>query len=92
MPRTYFPQVNRAIRKAASSALPPEITESQSFVFELGFDSLAMARLALALEEELGFAIVLDPWMSSESDPSALTVGSLCEFVRSRMDSDAGDH
>ena len=92
MPRSYFPQVSRAIRNASSSALPPELTETQSFVFDLGFDSLAMARLALALEEELGFAIVLDPWLSSESDPSALTVRSLCEFVRLRMELDEGHH
>ncbi len=90
MPRNYLPQVAKAIRDAASNALPAELTVNQSFVFDLGFDSLAMARLGLALEEQLGCPILLDPWLSSQSDPSELTVGSLCEFVKSRIESHEG--
>jgi acyl carrier protein len=90
MPPKYLSEVTRAIRDAASTALPAELTDTLSFVFDLGFDSLAMARLALALEEQLGCPILLDPWLSSRSDPAALTIGSLCEFVQSRVESHEG--
>jgi acyl carrier protein len=90
MPQNYLPLVTKAIRDAASASLPAELTTGQSFVFDLGFDSLAMARLGLALEEQLGCPILLDPWLSSQSDPSALTIGSLCEFVQSRLEAHEG--
>jgi acyl carrier protein len=80
--------VKEAIRKAAPYQLPPELAESHSFVLDLGFDSLAMARLGLTLEEQFGFALLLDPWLSSQSDPAALTVGSLRAFVEARIHAD----
>ena len=80
-----LPRVTAAIRNAAPYALPSDLTEGLSFVFDLGFDSLAMARLGLTLEEQFGFPVLLDSWLSSHADPSLLTVGSLCVFVESRM-------
>lgn len=84
MPRDLLPYITRAIRNAAHGDLPPEILEEQSLVFDLGFDSLAIARLSLTLEQQLGSPILLDSWLSLHTDPVALTVGSLCAFVRSR--------
>jgi acyl carrier protein len=83
-----LPRVTVAIRNAAPFALPSVLTEAQSFLFDLGFDSLAMARLGLTLEEEFGFPVLLDSWLSSQPDPSLLTVGSLCVFVESRLNVD----
>jgi len=83
-----LPRVTAAIRNAALHAIPSELTEAHSFVFDLGFDSLAMARLGLTLEEQFGFPVLLDSWLSSKSDPSELTVGSLCAFVESRLQVD----
>ena len=81
-------RVNAALRAAARNELPAELSEGASLVFDLGFDSLAMTRLGLALEEQFGYAILLDAWISSESDPAALTIGSLCEFLSTRIDTD----
>lgn len=85
-----LPRVVRAVRDAAAVPLPDELKEGDSFVLDLGFDSLAMARLGLALEEQFGFPILLDSWLSSQSDPSALTVGSLRAFVVTRLEGHEG--
>ena len=85
MRSSYFPYITRAIRNAALGDLPNELSEEHSLVFDLGFDSLAIARLGLTLEQQLGSPILLDSWLSSHSDPAALTVGSLCAFVGSRV-------
>jgi acyl carrier protein len=79
--------VTAAIRAAAGGPLPAELGEGQSLVLDLGFDSLAMARLGLALEDQFGRSILLDGWLSSESEPTMLTVGSLCAFLGSRLSS-----
>jgi acyl carrier protein len=84
----YVPGVVAAMRVAARNPLPADLNEKQSLIFDLGFDSLAMTRLGLALEEQFGQAVLLDGWISSESDPAALTVGSLCEFLRARIEGD----
>jgi acyl carrier protein len=83
-----LPRVTAALRSASERALPAAVTPSDSLIFDLGFDSLAMARLGLTLEEQFGFPILLDSWLASESDPAALTVGSLCVFVESRIQPD----
>jgi acyl carrier protein len=88
MSADYISRINRAIREATHGELPAELSEGHSFVFDLGFDSLAMARLGLTLEDQFGVPILLDSWMSSQSDPSALTVGSLRAFVESRLEVD----
>lgn len=88
MHQESLPRVATALRSASRGELPSEVSPAQSLIFDLGFDSLAMARLGLTLEDQFGFAIGLDSWLASESDPSALTVGSLCHFVESRMKTD----
>jgi len=85
-----LPRIVNAVRGAASAPLPVELREEHSFVLDLGFDSLAMARLGLALEDQFGFPILLDSWLSSQSDPSALTIGSLRVFVASRIEGHEG--
>jgi len=57
-----------------------------SLVLHLGFDSLKMTLLGLALETEFGRAIALDGWISSHPDPNELTVGSLCTFLSETLD------
>jgi acyl carrier protein len=85
----YLSGVNAAVRAAARGPLPLVLEEAHSFVFDLGFDSLSMVRLSLTLEEQFGYAILLDPWLSSQSDPAELTIRSLCDFLRSRLPADA---
>jgi acyl carrier protein len=84
----YLPGVSAAIRAAARGPIPSHLNEAQSFVLDLGFDSMAMARLGLTLEEQFDCPILLDGWLSSQSDPAALTIGSLCVFVGSRLGND----
>ncbi len=84
----YFARVATALRTSSRNPLPDELRAEQSLVFDLGFDSLAMTRLGLALEEQFGVAILLDGWISSESDPQALTIGSLCAFLAARIKDD----
>jgi acyl carrier protein len=90
MPVDSLAAVRAAIRGAARGPLPANLDESHSFVFDLGFDSLGMLRLGVMLEEQLGRPILLDGWLSSEPDPAALTIRSLCEFLRSRLEADEG--
>jgi acyl carrier protein len=49
---------------------------------------MKMSLLSLALETELGCAIVLDEWIASHSDPNELTVGSLCRYLQGAVNVD----
>jgi len=51
------------------------------FVDDLGFDSLQMASLSLALESELGRPILLNDWIAGAEDTSNLTVQSLVDYL-----------
>lgn len=82
----YLARVSAAIRRAARVPLPEVLNESHSFISNLGFDSMTMALLSLGLEEEFGFPIMLDGWLRSQPDPEALTIGALCDFLRSRLE------
>jgi acyl carrier protein len=83
-----FEQVERAMR-ACNVPLPSEVRPEHSLVSELAFDSMAMVRLGVALEDELGRPILLDDWMQSCTDPADLTVRSLCEYLEGGAADDA---
>lgn len=76
-----FDGVIACVRAAARHSLPGAIQLDHSFVTDLGFDSMGIARLALALEDEFDQTILLDEWIGQATDPSALTVESLCDYV-----------
>ena len=84
MSRPLFEQVTRAIR-ACNDSVPAEIHEGSSLVNDLAFDSMAMVRLGVALEDELDRPILLDEWLQSCDDPEQLTVGSLCNYLEGGM-------
>lgn len=48
---------------------------------DLGFDSLRMVALSLALEEAFDRTLLLNDWLAGAPDVGELTVGSLCEYV-----------
>jgi acyl carrier protein len=77
-------RVDRAVRSAAPRQLD-EILPQHSLVLDLGFDSMKVALLSLALEEQFGRAIFLEGWMSAHADPTALTVQSLYHYVREAL-------
>lgn len=57
------------------------LRKSDSFVSVLGFNSLRMVSLSLALEEEFGCQLMLNDWIASADDPRDLTVGSIYDYV-----------
>ncbi len=77
-------QVVAAIRHVDSD-VPSDVAREKSLVLELGFDSMKMTLLSLALETELGCAIVLDGWIAAHADPNDLTVGSLCDYLEATL-------
>ncbi|MEK7705234.1 MAG: acyl carrier protein [Myxococcota bacterium] len=79
-------RVENAIR--TSSDRQGQITREDSLVLKLGFDSLRIATLAIALEEELDRPILLNDWIATCTDPTTLTVGSLCDFVWHALERD----
>jgi acyl carrier protein len=81
----FFAGVVAAIRASAESSLPPTIEPWQSFVVDLGFDSVAVAILAVELEEQFGVPVLLDTWVAESADPDQLTVASLCAYLSSRL-------
>jgi acyl carrier protein len=80
--KDYMKEVLSALDAAARGSLPSPVEPAHSLVMHLGFDSMKMSLLSLALEAELGCAIVLDEWIGSHGDPNELTVGSLCRFLQ----------
>jgi acyl carrier protein len=76
-------KVDQSVDTAVLAAVEKqvEIRASDSLVLSLGFDSLRVASLAIALERELDHPILLNEWIGRCTDPAALTVGSLREYV-----------
>jgi acyl carrier protein len=83
----FVTHVRAAIQEAGGDAVQKRIEWKHSLVLDLGFDSLKLAMLSLALESQLGCAIVLDGWIGSHPDPHELTVGSLCEYLKTNVES-----
>lgn len=76
--------VVRAVKRTA--ARPPElICGSHSLVLDLGFDSLRVATLSVALETEFGELLLLNEWIASAHTPYELNLDSLVAFVRGAL-------
>jgi acyl carrier protein len=73
--------VAESIEAAAVFEVPDPILPGHSLVEDLGFDSLTITVLALEIETRLGQSILLNRWVEGVSDPSELTVGSLCAYL-----------
>ena len=71
-----------AVRATAKGALPADIQAHHSFLLDLGFDSMSIAVLGLALEDQFHRAILLDGWIAQHTEPSELTIGSLCTYLQ----------
>jgi acyl carrier protein len=76
-----FDLVIASVRAVARHPLPADITRDASLILDLGFDSMSVARLALALEDQLHQPILLDDWIARETDAATLTVDSLCRYL-----------
>jgi acyl carrier protein len=73
--------VIEAIRASARHPLPTRIEASHRVVDDLGYDSLGIVNLSVALEDQLGRPILLDGWIGAALAPSGLTVGSLAQWI-----------
>ena len=80
-----LPRVVAAIRAASKAPLPAHIEPHHSFVLDLGFDSMSMAFLGLALEDQFNCVVLLDSWIGQHSEPAALTVASLCDYLQASL-------
>jgi acyl carrier protein len=78
---TTLAAVIDAIRASARHPLPARIDPAHRVVDDLGYDSLGIVNLSVALEDRLGVPILLDGWIGSATSPSALTVGSLAQWI-----------
>ena len=74
-------KVSAAIRAASQRELPEAIAREHSLVADLSFDSMSMALLGLALEDEFHYPILLNDWIAQHTDPESLSVGSLCDYL-----------
>ncbi len=77
------PQVRELVKDAVSrtSKNGARPRDGDSLVFNLGFDSLRIATLAMELEKQLGRPLLLVNWVGRCGDPKNLTVGSLSDYV-----------
>ena len=78
---TSLSTVIESIRASARHTLPRTIETTHRLVDDLGYDSLGIVNLSVALEDRLGRPILLDGWIGGASSPSALTVGSLAQWI-----------
>ncbi len=57
------------------------VKNAHRFLVDLGFDSLRMVAMSLALEDAFDRPLLLNDWLGGAPDVSALTVESLCDYV-----------
>ena len=57
------------------------VLPAHHLVDDLGFDSVSMASLTIALEDEFADVLLLNDWIASASDPAELTVDSLVDYL-----------
>lgn len=75
--------VETTVKKAVQKTAPRNrrVEPRHTLVTELGFDSLRLVTLSLALEETFEQPLLLNDWLACASDPSELTVASLSDFI-----------
>lgn len=81
------PEIESKVKKAVFTTLGKtiELKSSDSFVMALGFNSLRMVSLSLALEDEFEVPLLLNDWISGCDDPRELTVGSLVDYIEKML-------
>lgn len=77
--------VTNAIHTSSRQHVPRKLARHHLFVDDLGFDSMAIVKLSLSLESELGHPVLLDGWVAS-AGRGGLTVGSLIDYLGKEKD------
>jgi acyl carrier protein len=78
--RLVLAKVRAAVRSAREDERL-EVNPEDHLVDDLGFDSVSMASLTIALEDEFADVLLLNDWIASASSPSELTVASLVDYL-----------
>ena len=81
---TIHAKVCAALRIIAKNK-PIELRPEDHLVEDLGFDSMDVASLTIALEDEFDDTLLLNDWIASASSPSDLTVQSLVDYVHALL-------
>ncbi len=85
---TVLAKVRTALRDVLDDprlAVRPE----DHLVDDLGFDSVKVASLTIALEDAFDEMLLLNDWIASASNPSELTVDSLVDYLLRVLADDA---
>ena len=72
------------VRSALANVLEDDdldVRPEDHLVDDLGFDSVRVASLTIALEDEFADVLLLNDWIASASSPSELTVDSLVDYL-----------
>jgi acyl carrier protein len=72
------------VRTALTNVLEDEsidVRPEHHLVDDLGFDSVNVASLTIALEDEFDDVLLLNDWIASANSPSDLTVDSLVDYL-----------
>lgn len=74
-------RVRRAIRRVRPELSPRHLTPSASLVADLGIDSLALAELSIALEDEFQRPVFMGDVLADLEEPANITVGELARYL-----------
>lgn len=77
----FMLKVMLAVKRAMGESESHSLSDKYRLVEDLGFDSLKMATLSIALEDALDETILLNEWISSSPSPNELTIESLALFI-----------
>ena len=72
------------VRSALSQVLEDkaaDVRPHHRLVDDLGLDSMNVASLTIALEDEFDDVLLLNDWIAGASNPSELTVASLVDYL-----------
>lgn len=78
-------KVCAALRSVLDDAAA-EIEPRDRLVDDLGFDSVNVASLTIALEDQFDDVLLLNDWIAAANSPSDLTVDSLVDYVQSILE------
>lgn len=79
-PESIAPRVCAALRAVVDESVA-DILPHHHLVDELGIDSVDIASLTIALEDEFDEILLLNEWIAGASDPTELTVDSLVRYI-----------
>ncbi len=75
-----FAKVRSALRQVLENPTA-DVQPQHRLVDDLGVDSMKVASLTIALEDELDDVLLLNDWIAGARNPSELTVESLVAYL-----------